>query len=79
MNLKKNLSITGSSSVSWKDAIVKTIEEASKTITKLNEVRIVEQRAKISGDKLTTYVVELELSFDIDISNNSNTTNIPNN
>ena len=73
MNLKKNLSITGSSNVSWKDAIVKTIEEASKTITKLSEVRIIEQRAQISGDKLTTYVVELELSFDIDITTNSST------
>ena len=70
MNLKKNLSITGSSNISWKDAIIKTIEETSKTITKLSEVKIIEQRAQISGDKLTTYIVELELSFDIDISHN---------
>ena len=32
MDIKKHLIITGSSNISWKDAIVKAISEASKTI-----------------------------------------------
>ena len=31
MDIEKHLIVTGSSNVSWKDAIVKTIREASKT------------------------------------------------
>ena len=32
MKTEKHLKLTGSSDISWKDAIVKTITEASKTI-----------------------------------------------
>lgn len=50
--MEKHLIITGTSTVSWKDAINKAIEEASKTIDYLSNVKILEQRAKISGKKL---------------------------
>ena len=36
MEVKKHLFITGTSTVSWKDAIVKTIAEASKSIDYLS-------------------------------------------
>ena len=65
--IKKHLIITGSSTVSWKDAIVKTISEASKTIDYLSEVKIINQRATIDGDKISEYFVELDLSFNIDL------------
>ena len=45
MNTEKHLRLTGSSDVSWKDAIVKTISEASKTIDFLSSVTILEQKA----------------------------------
>ena len=32
MDIEKHLLLTGNSNVSWKDAIVKTVAEASKTI-----------------------------------------------
>lgn len=64
--MEKHIMVTGSSTVSWKDAIVQTITEASKTIDYLTEVKIVEQRAKISGKKITEYFVDLDLSFVID-------------
>lgn len=66
MAMEKHLSITGVSIVSWKDAIVQAVAEASKTIDYLTEVKIIEQRAKISGKKITEYYVDLELSFIID-------------
>ncbi len=67
MDIKKHLIITGSSTVSWKDAIVKTISEASKTIDYLSDVKIINQRATIDGDKISEYFVELDLSFTIDL------------
>ena len=68
MGIEKHLSITGSSTVSWKDAIVKAIEEASKTIDYLSSVRILEQYAKIDGNKISEYFVDLDLSFVLDLN-----------
>lgn len=66
MSVEKHIKITGSSNVSWKDAIVQTVNEASKTIDYLSNVTILEQRAKINGKKITEYLVDLDLSFVID-------------
>lgn len=66
MEIEKHLSITGSSNVSWKDAIVKAIAEASKTIDYLSSVKIVNQYANITGNKITAYYVDLDISFVID-------------
>ncbi len=52
--------------ISWKDAIVQTISEASKTLDYLTEVKILEQRAKINKDKISDYYVDLDLSFMLD-------------
>ena len=68
MDIKKHLIITGSSTVSWKDAIVKAIAEASKTIDYLSEVKILEQKAIIDGNKISEYFVELDLSFIVDLN-----------
>ncbi len=72
MEIKKHLMITGNSTVSWKDAIVKAIAEASKTIDYLSDVRILEQRASISGDKISEYFVDLDISFAIDLNRKDN-------
>ena len=65
---KINLTITGNSTVSWKDAIVKAIEEASKTIDYLSSIRILDQYAKIDGNKISEYFVDLDLSFVLDLN-----------
>lgn len=64
--MEKHLMITGTSKVSRKDAIVKTIAEASKTLDYLTGVKIIEQKAKINGDKISEYYVDLDLTFMID-------------
>lgn len=66
MEFEKHLFITGSSNVSWKDAIVKTIAEASKSIDYLKDVKILNQYGNINGNKITMYHVDLDLSFVID-------------
>ena len=68
MEIKKHLIITGYSNISWKDAIVKAISEASKTIDYLSEVKIIEQRANIDGNKISEYFVDLDLSFIVDVN-----------
>lgn len=68
MDIEKHLIITGSSETSWKDAIVKAIEEASKTIDYLSGVKVLEQRAKINGNKISEYFVDLDLTFLIDLN-----------
>ena len=72
MDIKKHLIITGNSNISWKDAIVKAIDEASKTIDYLSEVKILEQRAVIDGNKITEYFVDLDLSFVVDLNRKNN-------
>ena len=68
MGLEKHLNITCTSTVSWKDAIVQAVSEASKTIDYLSSVRVVNQTAKIIGDKMTEYIVDLDISFMLDRS-----------
>ena len=72
MEIKKHLMITGNSTVSWKDAIVKAVTEASKTIDYLSDIRVLEQRASISGDKISEYFVDLDISFSIDLNRKDN-------
>lgn len=67
MEIEKHLIITGNSNVSWKDAIVKAIEEASKTIDYLSSVKILNQYAKIDGNKISDYYVDLDISFILDL------------
>lgn len=66
MITEKHIKITGMSTVSWKDAIVQTISEVSKTIDYINTVKILEQTAKINGKKIVEYYVTLDLSFTVD-------------
>ena len=68
MRTEKHLKLTGSSEVSWKDAIVKTINEASRTIDYLSSVTSLEHRAKIDGNKIVEYYTTLDLTFTIDDS-----------
>lgn len=72
MDIKKHLIITGNSTVSWKDAIVKAIAEASKSIDYITDVRILEQRASVDGGRVSEYFVDLDLSFIIDLNRKNN-------
>ena len=64
--MEKHIIVTGISSVSWKDAIVQAVTETAKTIDYINEVKIINQRAKVNGKKLIEYYVDLDISFKID-------------
>ncbi len=66
MTIEKHLKLTGISDVSWKDAINKTIIEASKSIDYISSVTVLEQTAKIDGNKIVQYYSTIDLSFSID-------------
>ena len=68
MDIEKHLILTGSSEISWKDAIVKTIAEASKSIDYISSVKILNQHAKIDGNKISEYLVDLDLGFILDLN-----------
>lgn len=65
MKSEKHIKVTGYSNLSWKDAIVRSIEEASKTLDNLTEVKVLSQSAKIQANKITEYYVDLEIIFQI--------------
>lgn len=65
MKSEKHIKVTGYSNLSWKDAIVRTIEEASKTLDNLTEVKVLNQSAKIQENKIIEYFVDLEIVFQI--------------
>ena len=65
MATEKHILVTGTSTVSWKDAIAQTINEAAKTIDYLTGVKVLNQTAKINGKKISEYYVDLEISFTI--------------
>lgn len=66
MSIEKHLKLTGISDISWKDAINKTIIEASKSIDYISSVTVLEQKAKIDGNKIVQYYSTIDLSFNID-------------
>lgn len=66
MSTEKHLKLTGSSDISWKDAITQTINEASKSIDYISSVTILEQKAQIDGNRITKYYTTIDLSFDVD-------------
>ena len=66
MSIEKHLKLTGISDTSWKDAINKTLVEASKSIDYISSITVLEQKAKIDGNKIIEYYSTIDLSFSID-------------
>ena len=70
MKTEKHIKVTGYSTISWKDAIVSTIEEAAKTLDNLSNIKVIDQYANIKNNKIHEYLVDLELSFFIEEKRN---------
>ena len=66
MATEKHLKLTGISNISWKDAIVKTVMDASKTLDYISSIKVLDQTAKIDGNKIVEYYATIDLSFGID-------------
>ena len=68
MGIEKHIQVTGRSTVSWKDATVKTLEEVAKSIDYITSLKIIDQRAKVTVNKITEYYVDLDITFMVDQS-----------
>lgn len=68
MGIEKHIQVTGRSTVSWKDATVKTLEEVAKSIDYITSLKILDQRAKVTVNRLTEYYVDLDIIFMVDQS-----------
>ena len=68
MSVVKHLILTGISEKSWDDAINTLIEDASKTIDNISGISIVSKSANITNNKITEYVVDLDLSFIVNVN-----------
>ena len=66
MAIEKHLKLTGISNISWKDAITKTISETSKSIDYISSITVLEQKAKIEGNKIIEYYATIDLCFTVD-------------
>ena len=66
MAVEKHLKLTGISDVSWKHAITETVNEASKTIDYISNITILDQSAKVDGNKIIEYSATIDLTFLID-------------
>lgn len=66
MNTEKHIRITGYSNISWKDAIVKAVEKAGKTLDHLSNMEILKQRARVANGKIIEYIADLDLAFFIE-------------
>ena len=66
MATEKHLKLTGISDISWKDAITKTILETSKSVDYISSVTVLEQKAKIDGNKIIEYYSTIDLAFIVD-------------
>jgi flavin-binding protein dodecin len=81
MKSEKHIKVTGYSNLSWKDAIVKSVEEASKTLDHLTSIEVLKQKANIQDNKISEYSVDLDITFQIEnvpnlISNNDEQTDL---
>ena len=68
MGIEKHIQVTGRSTVTWKDATVKTLEEVAKSIDYITSLKILDQRAKVTVNRLTEYYVDLDITFMVDQS-----------
>ena len=78
MNTEKHIRITGYSNISWKDAIVKSIEKAGKSLDHLSNMEILRQRARIANGKIIEYIADLDISFFVEEEPNDESQNSDN-
>ncbi len=70
MNTEKHIKVTGYSNISWKDAIVKTVEKVGKSLDHLSNMEIIKQRARVANGKIIEYIVDLDIAFFVEDDNN---------
>ncbi|MGB5942384.1 MAG: dodecin family protein [Leeuwenhoekiella sp.] len=66
MAVLKVIEVLASSKKSWEQATQNGVKEAAKSLNKIRSVYVNEQSAKVTGDTVTEFRVNLKISFEID-------------
>lgn len=66
MSVAKVIEISAESGKSFDDAIDRGIKEASKTVHSIKGAWVKGQQVVVDGDKITTYRVDLKVTFILD-------------
>jgi flavin-binding protein dodecin len=62
----KKVELVGTSSESLSDAVVKAIEKASETIRDMKWFEVVEQRGRITDNKVDQFQVTIRVGFQVE-------------
>ncbi len=65
MAVVKNIEIIAESKKSWDDAAAQGVKTASKSVKNIRSVWVKDQKAAVTGDKITAYRVTMVLSFQL--------------
>lgn len=65
MSVVKNIEIIAESKKSWDDAAAQGVKTAAKTIKGIKSVWVKDQKATVTGDKITSYRVTMMVSFQL--------------
>ena len=65
MAVVKNIEIIAESKKGWDDAAAQGVKTASKSVKNIRSVWVKDQKASVSGDKITSYRVTMVLSFQL--------------
>ena len=65
MAVVKNIEIIAESKKSWDDAAAQGVKTASKSVKNIRSVWVKDQKATVSGDKITAYRVTMTVSFEL--------------
>ena len=67
MSVARVVKITAASPTSFQDAVHNGIERASKTLRGITGLHVIEQNALVADGKVSQYLVNMEVTFVIDV------------
>jgi len=64
-NVAKIIELVGQSKVGWEDAANNAVREASKTVTNITGVEIINCTGTVTGGKITNYKANVKVAFGV--------------
>ncbi|MFD1094199.1 dodecin family protein [Salegentibacter chungangensis] len=65
MSVLKVIEVMARSEEGWEAAAAKAVKEASKTVKNIQSVYVKDQTAKVTGDKITEFIVNVKITFQV--------------
>lgn len=65
MAVLKVIEVMAKSDKGWEEAAKLAVAEAAKTVKNIQSVYVKDQTAKVSGDKIVEYVINVKITFHV--------------